>query len=124
VLLDYVEADAELVALLGGPHVYQTSDIREYREPSIGYTVLHFGEEEVFEPFVVQWDVFAPSGQETKIAARLRKLVTADTPRTIGGMRLRMLFEGGRPHAQPKIGVQHISFDVRYEPLRERYYQR
>lgn len=123
-LLDHIEADAELVRLLDGRHVYHTPDIREYRSPMVGYTVLFFGEEEVFEPFTVQWDVVAPPELVMKITARLRRLVSADAEREVGGVRLRMLFEGGRPHEQPAIGVQRHSFDVRYEPLRERYFQR
>jgi hypothetical protein len=120
-LLDHVEADADLVALLGGPHVYHTPDIREYHVPMVGYTVLFFDEAEVYEPFAVQWDVVASPDRVHAIAARLKRRVSAGTPRTVGGMQLRMLFEGGRTHEQPQIGVQRLSFDVRYEPLRSKY---
>lgn len=120
-LLDHVEVDAELVALLSGAHVYHAPDIREYHVPMIGYTVLFFDEDEVFEQFAVQWDVIASPDRVHAIAARLKRLVSAGTPRTVGGMQLRMLFEGGRAHPQPAIGVQRLSFDVRYEPLRSKY---
>lgn len=123
-LLARVSEDADLRALLGGDHVYHTPDIREYRVPMVGYTVLYFAEDEVYEPFLVQWDVIAPPHLVMQIHARLRHLVSADTAREVGGMPLRMLFEDGRVHEQPQIGVQRHSFDVRYEPLRERYSQR
>lgn len=123
-LLDRVEQDAPLMALLEGDHLYHVPDIREYRIPMVGYTVITFDEAEVFEPFQVQWDVIAPPDKVMQIHSRLRQLVTSDAPRRVGGHQLRMLFQGGRTHPQPEIGVQRHSFDVRYEPLRSRYFQR
>jgi len=123
-LLDRVEHDAELVAILGGERVYHLPDIREYVIPMVGYTVVTYDLGEVFEIFTIQWDIVAPTQILFQAHDRLLDLAVADTPREIGGYRVRMIFEGGRTHPQPQIGVQRNSFDVRYEVMRERYFQR
>lgn len=120
-LLDRLNADTELLNLLGGePHIYQSTDARAGRVPSIGFTVIWDREEEVTAPFEVQWDVFAPHASAVALERRLRKLVKADTPRVIGGVWMWMLFQDARGHGHPDAGVRHRSFDVRYEPIRPR----
>jgi hypothetical protein len=121
-LLDRVEQDHEILALLGGPHVYHLPDRREYHIPMIAYTVIYSRETEVYEPFLIQWDVIAPANQIHALHARLRRLVSSDSPRLVGGHPLRMLYEDGRIHAPPEPGIRRHSFDVRYEPVRQRRY--
>jgi hypothetical protein len=125
-LLARVGSDPRILEILGGAHVHHEADIREYRVPSVVYSVIHFGEDEVFEPLLVQWGAIAPTSQIAALRNRLRRLVTAPTERTVGGVWMTMEFQdgSGRVHRPPAIGVQHHSFDARYQPLRQRYFDR
>jgi hypothetical protein len=123
-VLDRAAADPGITGLLGGEHIYQLADVRAVRIPSLTYSVLYLSEAEVFEPFGLQWGCFARTEDVHALQAAARRVLTSDHQVEVGGMQLFMLFEGGRVHEQPAPGVQHHSFDVRYEPLRSRYYQR
>ncbi|HLS34376.1 MAG TPA: hypothetical protein VK039_12380, partial [Brevibacterium sp.] len=74
-LLGIAGADAELVAALGGPRIYRRREIRQVEVPSVAYTIVTAGLEEVMEPVLTQWDIFAGSMNElVTIERRLRRL--------------------------------------------------
>lgn len=119
-LLDLVVADAVILDLLDGPHVWELSEEREARIPSIAYTLITDDQEENVDPFLVQWTLFADPETIVPLERRLRQLVVSRADRTVGGVRMRMIYQGGRGHPSPREGARQRSFDVRYEPARRR----
>jgi hypothetical protein len=115
-----VLADEEILEILGGPHLFELSEEREIQVPSIGYTLVFDGEEEIVNPVLVQWSLFGDPDTLIALEERLRQLVTARAPREIGGVLMRMMYDGGRSHPSPQPGVRYRSFDVRYESARRR----
>lgn len=120
-LLAEIDADAVVLGLLGGPEVYATTDIRQVRVPSVGYTVIVDTERENTDEFRVQWDWWI-RGDDDLIALekRLRELVTARIAEEVQGVWMWMEFLAARDHPYPDPGVRHRSMDVRYELARDR----
>lgn len=120
-LVARLEADAELMGLLGGPHIYRTQDIREVRVPSVAWTRVSDVEEETVEAVLIQWDLFARTeAGEEGVLRRLRALLASDTVEIVAGVRMWMRYDGGRELEPPEPGTRHSALDVTYQPLRER----
>lgn len=119
-LVAALEADTELTTLLSGPHIYRSQDLRTVRDPSVAWTLIVDTEAENTEEILVQWDVWS-GNDDTGVAIlrKLRKLLTARAVVEVGGVRMWMLFEGGRDQPDEEDGVSHRSFDGRYIPARE-----
>lgn len=120
-LLARLEADAALLALIGSvAAITQQEDGRELRVPSVEYLIVSDAEVETTERVLVQWDLF---GRTTEAAVdlerRLRQLLTARMPVSVGGVAMWMLYQGSRTHADAGRGVKHRSFDVLYMPAGE-----
>ncbi|HEY8504974.1 MAG TPA: hypothetical protein VIL46_10355 [Gemmataceae bacterium] len=120
-LLAELQADAELIALLGGPHIYRSSEIRELRVPSVTYTIVSAPPTETTLSILTQWDVFAGSlDQLVAIERRLRRLLHWVGWRDVGGVSMSSVYVDSRDHRPPGPGRWHRSLDFRHEPVRSR----
>lgn len=121
--LDLLEADADLIDLLGGQHIYPAQAAREVRIPSVEWLLVLDSEEENFNPFLVQVDYWARGAvKAAAIERRIRMITHRDTAREIGGIRLWTQYEDSRSHDYPaEPGVIHRSLDFRFIPGRDKY---
>ena len=120
-LIARLEADTELMQLLGGPHIYRSREVREPRIPSVTYTIVTSVLTETMEPVITQWDIFAGSmSQLVAIERRLRRLLHWVGWRDVGGVRLSSVYEESRDHPPPAPGRWHRSLDFRHQPVRHR----
>jgi hypothetical protein len=118
-----LQADAELMAALGGAHIYPAQAATAVRIPSVEWLIVNDRETELFNEITVQVDFWARgTGRAATIESRLRMLTHRDTSRELGGMRMWTRYLTSRTHqynAEP--GVTHRSLDFLFEPLREKY---
>lgn len=120
-LIGLLEADTELIGILGGPHIYRLQEVREPRFPSVTYTIVTSVLTETMEPVITQWDIFAGSmSQLVAIERRLRRLLHWVGWRDVGGMMLSSTYEESRDHPPPAPGRWHRSLDFRHQPVRNR----
>lgn len=120
-LLGLAESDPELIAELGGPEIYRWREYRQGSAPSIQYTVIVTSREEVMEPVLIQWDIFATSFRQLiAIERRLRRLFHWTGWRTMGGVSMSSVYVDSRDHPPPEPGVWHRSIDFRAQPVAER----
>lgn len=120
-LLARVIGDPELLATLGGPHIYRAGEYREIRIPSVQYTVITATLAETMEPLLTQWDIFAASvGQLVAIERRLRQLLHWVGWREVGGVVIGSEYVESRDHPPPDPGRWHRSIDFRHQPVRNR----
>jgi hypothetical protein len=121
ILLARVSADPEMLAALGGDHVYRAGEHSEPRVPGVYYTIISSGFVEVFEPMETQWDVFVRSPEVlVTVERRLRKLLHWPGWRLIEGTQVSSLYEEGRDHPEPEFDVLHRSLDFTHSPVRYR----
>ena len=86
-VLAHLKADADLVAFLGGPHVYRATTERNATRRAVEYTVIANVRREQFERVPVQFDCRAESYTAAlAIEDRLRTLLDHNLPVTIGGV--------------------------------------
>lgn len=117
-LVTALEADAELLATLGGsPRIYPSDDPHAGALPSVAYTLITDTEAENFEDVRLQWDVFGTADEVVTIERRLRALVASRSPGVIGGLAMFAVFLSGRSLPAPEPGTAHRSFDVLYSPF-------
>jgi hypothetical protein len=122
--LALLEADAVLIAELGGFHIYPAQSARPVRIPSVEYTLPIIDiEEENFNPFTVQVDYWARGvPKAAAIERQIRAITHRDTAREIGGYRMWTEYVDSRSHQYPaELGVVHRSLDFRFTPLRDMY---
>lgn len=120
-LLALLDADADLMQVLGGPHIYRSLTPREPRIPAVEITVIHAGISENFEPFITQWDMIAEDPlQLRRIEGRLRRKLHWVGWRDVGGIALSSTYEDSRDHPSPDAGRVHRSIDFRHQPVRRR----
>ena len=120
-LIARLEADTELITLLGGPHIYRRDEVREPHFPSVTYTIVTSVLTETMEPVITQWDIFAGSmSQLVAIERRLRRLLHWVGWRDVGGVMLSSVYEESRDHPPPAPGRWHRSLDFRHQPVRDR----
>jgi hypothetical protein len=120
-----LEADAALVAALGGAHIYPAQAARAVRIPSVEYVMVDDREGEVFNPLIVQVDYWARGvGAAGLIEQRIRRVTHRDTARTVdlgddGMLTLWMRYIDSRSHDYTaERGVVHRSMDFRFETVR------
>ena len=121
--LDLLEADAALLAALGGSHIYPAQASRPVGIPSVEWFMVSDIEEENFNPFIVQVDIWARGvPKAATIEKRIRLLTHRDTARELGGHRMWTRYLESRQHDYPaEAGVVHRSMDFLFEPLRLKY---
>ena len=122
--LDLLEADADLIAELGGSYIYPAQSARPVRVPSVEYTLpITDIEEENFNPITVQVDYWARGAPKAAaIERRIRLITHRDTARVVGGCRMWTQYLDSRSHEYPaELGVVHRSLDVRLTPVRLKY---
>lgn len=119
-LIAELEADASLLALLGGEsRIYPSDDPHAGSLPSIGYTVVTDEEEENLESVRIQWDIFGTEPEVLAIERILRPLVTSRYPKTVQGLAMFLIPLAGRTLPSPEPGTAHRTFDAIYQPAYE-----
>ena len=118
-----MNADAALIAALGGQHIYPAQAARAVRVPSVEYSLVSDIEEESFNPIIVQVDYWAKgTAASATIERRIRRLTHRDTARTLGSLRLWTRYLDSRSHQYPaELGVVHRSLDFEFTPVRGQY---
>jgi hypothetical protein len=133
--VDLLEADAALVAELGTDKngqtpIYQAQSSRAVHTPSVEYSTPYSDlEEENFNPFSIQVDVFArqkaprsAQGVAAAIERHIREITHRDTARELGGYRLWMQYiDSGEIPYPADSAVIHRRIDFRFTPLRDKY---
>lgn len=119
---DRLIGDANLLALLDGPHIYPASSGREVRIPSVDYRIITDTVDENFNDITIQVDLWAKGPRVAGlIERRIRTLSHADVARAIGGERWWMQYEDSRTLDFPSDpGVIHRALDFRFILLRGR----
>ena len=113
--------DGQLVAALGGEHVYPSQASRPVRIPSVEWTLVDNREDEVMEGVLVQFDYWAPSmAAAVAIEARIRAVLGSDVRRVFRGTEMATLYRDSRTHQYPEPGIVHRSLDFYFEPVRAR----
>ena len=114
-----LNADAALVAELGGQYVYPAQSSRPVRIPSVEWSMIGDAVGEVMERVIVQLDYWATSMPEAvTIEARIRAVLHNDVRRTFGGIDMATSYLDSRSHEHPEPGVVHRSLDFLFEPVR------
>lgn len=116
-----LEADAALIAELGGENI-EHMESNEAREiPSIRYTMIYDTEEEVMNPIGVQVDYWARNIEQAfVIEKRIRTVLSTPVRRVFGGIEMLTQYVDGRDMDDPQPGVVHRSLDFRFEPVKQR----
>lgn len=112
--------DAELVALLGGRHIYPASSARQVRIPSVDYRIITDTIDENFNDLTVQVDLWAEGPRVAGlIERRIRMLTHKDVYQVLGNERWLLQYEDGRTLDFPSDpGVIHRALDFRFSLLR------
>jgi hypothetical protein len=119
-LVARLEADADLLGLLGGPHVYRSGAHREKRVPSVEWFVVSEVLRENTFRLLIQWDIWAHSyGRAAAIDRRLRRILHREVPHTVGGVLMWMQVESARDVPDPEPSLVHRALDMSFEPARE-----
>jgi hypothetical protein len=122
-VLPILNGDAQLIAALGGNHIYTAQSVRPVRVPSVEWIIVGDFVEEVFNPITLQLDYWAKGpGPAATIEERLRTLLHRETRRTFGGMDMSTLYEDSHTPDSPHPGVIHRTLRFRFEPVRVRHY--
>lgn len=120
-LLDTLEADAALSAIIGTA-IYRSDDHRDFRVPSMEYTIISDVEEERFNPIRIQWDVFVRTDAHLIVCeTRLRALMHHDLPTEIGGVKMWSQYAARQETQGLGDGIRGSSTDFVYTPIRSRY---
>ena len=120
-LLDLLEADA-IIEPIVGPAIYRTGRDRDFRVPSIEYTVISDVEEERFNPIRIQWDTFTRTDADlVAIERQMRRLMHHDVPTEIGGIGMWSQYVSRQDIPGLEDGIRGSSTDFIYTPIRSRY---
>lgn len=118
--LAVLTADTELLAALGGAHVYRMGASREPRMPSVEWFVVSTAPGESTQVLRTQWDLWAPSmASALMIETRLRALLDHRRIATLGGVQMWVRLEDARDLPDPEPGVIHRLLEFVFEPVRE-----
>lgn len=112
-MLARVEADADLLALLGGLKVFRTVELRDPQPTQVAYTVITSPRGENQEDVLVQWDVWAPDTAalvaiERRLRTLLHRQIWADVP---GVGQMAFQYVDRRDHDDSEPGIAHSSLD-------------
>jgi hypothetical protein len=119
--VDLAAADAALVGIFGTAMYYAGS--RTYAVPSLEHQLITETEGELWNPMIVQWDIWTRTMAETLTAERrLRVLFHQELPITIGGMPMWCQYEDGEGLSTPdRDNVYGRAVRFRFTPLRSLY---
>lgn len=121
---------AALTALRGSTSltsVVAASDVvmngeRAFKVPSIEWTLINDGQGELFETLLVQFDIWTRDVDDIVTAeTAMRDTLHAETWRTLGGIKMRSQYAGGRNLVGPEDGVLGRSLDFEFESFHERF---
>lgn len=114
-------ADAALVGLLGGEHIYRNRTRKNIKVPGVFYTIVSEVLDQNEVVVVIQWDVWAhDTAQQVAIEQRLYELMHSDLPMDYSGLLMWSEYGGrndltdGEEEAQ-----QHSALEFRYSTARE-----
>jgi hypothetical protein len=118
-----LEDDGELVASLGGSHIYPAQASRAVVIPSIEYQMISDREAELFGTIALQVDYWARGiAKAGEIERRLRTLLHHDVAFVLGGERLWSRYVDSRTLSYPADpGVLHRALDFEIEAARGKY---
>lgn len=123
VVIPLLEDDVELVGPTGldGLYLFAAPASRPIRIPSVEWIIVDDSETEVFNPILVQFDIYAREPQLSVIERRMRARLTRNTRRTINGINLSTLFMESVTIDYPaQPGVTHKVLRYQFEPVRRR----
>lgn len=116
-------ADAPLVALLGGPHVYKNRTKLHVQVPGVYWKVISTVRDENTDVVLVQWNIWAKGVEQGQaIEERLLGLMDSEQIQTIDGVKFWNKYVDGRDmdiDEGDDPGVYHRSLDFRYTVERE-----
>lgn len=114
-------ADAPLVELLGGNHIYRSRTRKNIKVPGVYYTIVNeqLGENEV--EIVIQWDVWAEkTSQQVQIEQKLYELMHSDLPLDYSGLLMWSEYSGRHDLTDGEEEAQlHSALEFRYSTARE-----
>jgi hypothetical protein len=119
--LGVLEANADVQSVLGNPPaIYMAEDgEREYEVNSMEYTVLTDTEDELYNPTLVQLDLFVKTMADLETLERaIRTEAHLDLPGTFGSISMWSQFEGSGRLAGVPDGLFSRSLDFRLTPVR------
>jgi hypothetical protein len=116
-----VAADPTLAGIFGTRIAYV--GVKEYAVPLLEHSLVGDAEDELWNPIVVQWDIWTTSAADTLTAERrLRTLFHQDMPTDLGGMMMWMQFiDGDSLGAPDRNNVAGRAVRFRFTPLRSLY---
>jgi hypothetical protein len=121
-VLPILTGDAQLLAALGGSHIYTAQSVRPVRVPSVEWIIVGDFSEEVFNPLTLQLDFWAVGpAQAAVIEGRLRALLHRETRRLIGGISTTVRLDEAMTLQHPSPGVVARSLRFNMDPVRQIY---
>jgi hypothetical protein len=115
-------ADEELVAALGGPHVYDAQSSKAIRVPSVESMMIDDRETENWNPIGIQFDFWA-RGRSTIAAIESRiRLLCQDVAQELDGIPCSISFVSATDLSYPADpGVLHRAVQIEIEVIRQQY---
>jgi hypothetical protein len=119
--LTVLQNDSEMMALLGGKHIYRSRSRASIQIPGVYYSVVGNSLNENYSPVTLQWDIFGRSAQEVSdIEVRLFKLLHSEYPIDFpNSFRAWCQFQNGFDFGESDQNVYHRAVEYRYTPPRE-----
>lgn len=117
-----LSADAGLLAVLNGPHVYRSGTRRQRRVPSVEWMIVSSPLRESTQRVTVQFDQYGVTySQVMQIEARMFAVLHHENRvATIGGLRMLARYDDGRDHPDDAAeGEVRRSVDFVFEPAKE-----
>lgn len=117
-----VMEDTEVQSVLGEPVEFFMAGERNFKVPSMRWTLIANTEGENWEQSLVQIDFWVRSlADATTLEGALRRLLHHETQVTIGGLKLWSQYVDSRPLGGAKDGTIARALDFRQTYLRERH---
>lgn len=115
-----LQTDQQLIALLGGPHIYRGKSLPQIQTPGVFWTIIANTLGENYAPVSIQWDIFAnDTDAVSKIELRIYRLMHSDLPVTFGTLTMWSLFQTGFDFAEEDETISHRAVEYKYIPARE-----
>lgn len=114
-------ADPELSAIFGDS--VRMAGVSDQKVPVLEYTLIGDAESELWEPIVIQFDLWTKTAVIGRTAERLmRSRFHKDLPQTIDGVRLWTTYSDGSMLATPdRSSFVGRALRFHFTPLREQY---
>lgn len=120
-----LRADAARPAALERTAIHEARDATAVTVPGLTWYMVSDIEEEVWNPILTQWDVFARDWAEMAVLEGwIRGLLHADLPQVIGGIRMWTQLVDARTLPVPEDmnpGLVHRQLDIRLTAARSKY---